>query len=1190
MARDLSPTDWPADVSDEQVIAVVGGRTFLRGQRCAEEGAVRTVSVAGAGGEIVSGSVSGSGSRVYQTMVYAPQASERSTWSGTCTCPVARSCQHCVALLLRARALALRLRDEGGGWEEDLASLLAVRRHTYRGMALEVAPDYHGRLSLLPLVEGRRGWNRQGAAWTQVLGGGLADEVDPRVLEVVQEVAGMSGRGFYYADDRACLSQMPARIWPVLRRGTEVGLGLTTAQSNGSAVLVASGLRAGASVLRQPDGAVRISPVLSTEHVAELEASEVAHEPGAVGEARGGLQPIGAPGVHAFYTYRPSGELVLMPIEPVPSEAVSRLLADPSYRIIVPAPDVARFEAEHLERLMRAVPVLVLDDAVSVPEPTRLSAVLQVRCDGSTHSASTRWLVRYVDEMGVVRREEPLGDLTPESRDGGPAARGGEGADAGEAWAAPVLDGSAPAPVRVPQPGAPARDGEGVPVAEPVGPRRVPRDPQAERLLAREVFSALIPLVRDHGVLWRRRRMRGIETARFITRTVPVLRKLDDVQVELVGEVPDYRQAGEDLVIATSVTEDEDRPDWFSLRVRVRVGEEEVPLERLMAAVAAGEAEVLLDSGTWVETDRPEVHRLAALMEEGRDLAEPHAKDPGQMRVTAFQAGFYSELVSLGVVDEAAVRWQEGVGRLLGTSPSQLVDAEVPSGFRAELRPYQLEGYRWLHLLRGAGLGGVLADDMGLGKTVQVLAEIQKMAEEPGGLAAPVLVVAPTSVIGAWAEQAERFCPGLRVREVRRTAAKRGTTMAQEAARADVVVTSYTLMRLDEEDLAQVEWSWAVLDEAQFIKNHASATYKAARRLRSPSTVAITGTPLENSLMDLWSLLSVCAPGLLPGPERFRQTYKCPIDRGGEKGHQRLQLLRSRIHPFMLRRTKEEVAHDLPDKTDQVLRVELTPAHRRAYEARLIRERQKVMGLLEDDTAQARFSALRSLTILRQMALDPALVPYEEVTDQEEQTVRGGPDPVSGRTARRPRATAKVELLRDTLVPIVAEGHRALVFSQFTRYLSSVREELEAAGLRTLYLDGATSDRQAVVSQFREGQAEVFLISLKAGGFGLTLTEADYVFVLDPWWNPQAEEQAVDRAHRIGQDKPVMVYRMVAADTIEDKVMALKEKKAGLFAKVVEGTTAEQLEEQARDGAGTAAGAGLSRARLTAREIQELLG
>lgn len=452
-----------------------------------------------------------------------------------------------------------------------------------------------------------------------------------------------------------------------------------------------------------------------------------------------------------------------------------------------------------------------------------------------------------------------------------------------------------------------------------------------------------------------------------------------------------------------------------------------------------------------------------------------------------------------------------------------------------------------------------------------------------------MLVVAPTSVVGTWVEQAGRFCPDLRVRAVTRTSAKRGTSFAEEAAQADVLVTSYTIARLDEEELVDVDLSWLVLDEAQFIKNHASATYKAVRRLRAPSAVAITGTPLENSLMDLWSLLSVSAPGLLPGPDRFTQHYRRPIERGDTD---RLEALRAHMHPFLLRRTKEEVAADLPDKSEQVLAVELPPAHRRAYDARLARERQKVLGLLETDTAQARFSALRSLTILRQMALDPALVETGGTEGADAGPGgrgakgpggggrgRGAKAPGGGRTRRR-RPTAKIEVLLDTLQPVVAEGHRALVFSQFTRYLTGVREHLEAAGLRTAYLDGATVDRQGAIDSFRSGEADVFLISLKAGGFGLTLTEADYVFLLDPWWNPQVEEQAVDRAHRIGQDKPVMVYRLVSADTIEEKVMDLKEKKAELFDRVVEGAGA----------ADEAAGAGMSRARLTAQEIRELVG
>ena len=754
---------------------------------------------------------------------------------------------------------------------------------------------------------------------------------------------------------------------------------------------------------------------------------------------------------------------------------------------------------------------------------------------------------------------------------------------------------------------------------------------EGETRLARDVLNRLLPLAVQHPAIWHPLDLRGMATARFMIETLPVLRELEAFDVEVDDDVPDYREAAEAPVITTSVSDDEDRPDWFSLCVRVHVGEEEIPLAPLMAAVAAGEPEVLLESGTWVSIDRPEIEALAHLMEEGRELADPQAH--GSLRVSALHAGYYEVLESLGVIGRATARWKERVGRLLeraraaeaAAEHDAVADAEgsaggtpVPEGLRTTLRPYQLEGYRWLDFLRQAGLGGVLADDMGLGKTVQVLAAVQRLAEErekaegqaptdvgtgedsestdsdelnePDGTG-PVLVIAPTSVVGSWVEQAECFCPNLRVRAVTRTAAKREETLEQIAEGSDVVVTSYTIARLCEEEFIAQDWAWVVCDEAQFVKNHTSATYKTVRRLRASSTIAITGTPLENSLMDLWALMSIAAPGLLPDPERFGQVYRKPIDRGDTEA---LGRLRRRMRPFLLRRTKEQVAADLPAKTEQVLAVELGAKHRKAYDQRLARERQRILGLLEEDTAQSRFIALKALTTLRQMALDPALVDGDGGNDGAGKTVARGARGVKGKTAatpskgqrrsgRRPSPSAKVEVLLEHLGPIVSEGHRALIFSQFTRYLSGVREHLEDAGVRTAYMDGSTPDRQKVIDAFRAGGADVFLISLKAGGFGLTLTEADYVFLLDPWWNPQAEEQAVDRTHRIGQDKPVMVYRLVSADTIEEKVMALKEKKAELFARVVEGAG------DVETGEGAAGTGGLSPAALTAAEIRELI-
>ena len=1167
MVRMISSEGWPARVSDDQIIGSVGQRTFLRGRSYVRQGRVRSVSIS-AEGDILTGQVRGSGGRVYQTMVYCHSSDDpRPVWTSSCSCPVGTDCKHAVAVLLTARGQAVPgpVRT-GSGWEGALADLLRVNDCSTRPMALEVgqddsAGDWPRRrrgLSLLPLVRGRNGWNRQGASWSQVLGGGLDGEVDDDVLQAVQEIGRMVPRSFYYSDDRVSLDDVPRRFWGALRRGVAAGLALTTAQRGGRPVLVSEGLRAGVSLRIAQDDSLVVAPALNLEDVADLEG-RVADNPPIAG--------IGSP-IHGFVVECLDGGLVLMPIEPAPSEVLARLLADTTRRITVPPSDVARFKNEYLEPLSRAVPVVIHDPRIDLPEPAALHAVLRVTIDGAAHRARTEWLMRYRTADGRVRREEVLGDL-----------------DAEEAGT-----GGLPAPPASP-------------------PRPALRDMDGERRLAREIMARLAPLAAEHGALWKRRSLSGIDTAHFMVRTLPVLEDMEGFETEVVGEVPDYREADGEVLVTTDVDEDADRPDWFSLKVHVKVGDEQVPIARLMAAVANGDEAVLLDSGAWIDLDRPEIRRLAALMAEGRALAEPDPKDPDALRVSAFQAGYYAELVALGVVGRTAQRWRENVERLLALRPldaggegdgagpgADPLEIPAPAGLNATLRPYQLEGYQWLDLLRSTGLGGILADDMGLGKTVQILAAIQRMLEERRAAAGdtadaprpgPVLVVAPTSVVGTWVEQAGRFCPDLRVRAVTRTSAKRGTSFAEEAAQADVLVTSYTIARLDEEELIAVDLSWLVLDEAQFIKNHASATYKAVRRLRAPSAVAITGTPLENSLMDLWSLLSVSAPGLLPGPDRFTQHYRRPIERGDTD---RLEALRAHMRPFLLRRTKEEVAADLPDKSEQVLAVELPPAHRRAYDARLARERQKVLGLLETDTAQARFSALRSLTILRQMALDPALVetggtggsdagPGGRGAKGPGGRGRGAKGPGGGR-ARRRRPTAKIEVLLDTLRPVVAEGHRALVFSQFTRYLTGVREHLEAAGLRTAYLDGATVDRQGAIDSFRSGGADVFLISLKAGGFGLTLTEADYVFLLDPWWNPQVEEQAVDRAHRIGQDKPVMVYRLVSADTIEEKVMDLKEKKAELFDRVVEGAGA----------ADEAAGAGMSRARLTAQEIRELVG
>ena len=596
----------------------------------------------------------------------------------------------------------------------------------------------------------------------------------------------------------------------------------------------------------------------------------------------------------------------------------------------------------------------------------------------------------------------------------------------------------------------------------------------------------------------------------------------DDLDIVIEGELPTFEESRSVPQISIAAA-DSAQTDWLDLHVTVTIDGEDVPFTPLFAALARGDEAMLLASGTWFSLDHPELLQLERLIAEARELTDVHHEG---IAINRYQLGLWDELENLGVVDQQSTRWAERVARL--RSVDAFATASVPTGLQARLRPYQLEGFAWLAALWDCSLGGILADDMGLGKTVQTLALVAR-AHEERELEHPVLVVAPSSVVGAWVGEAQRFVPDLRVVALGETSRRRGTTVAQAAAGADLVVTSYAVLRLDADEFAEAPWTGLVLDEAQSVKNHQSKTFQAAKRVGAPFTLAITGTPLENSLMDLWSMLALVAPGLYPRPEAFGVRYRKPIERG--EAPELLEQLRRRIRPLLLRRTKQQVAADLPPKQEQLLTIELSARHRQAYDRHLQRERQRILGLLDDPDGN-RVAILASLTRLRQLALDPRLVD-PELTGSE--------------------TSAKLAYLVEQIAALHREGHRALVFSQFTSYLSLARDALTQAGLTSSYLDGRTRSRQQVIDGFKEGDQAAFLISLKAGGVGLTLTEADYVFVLDPWWNPAAEAQAVDRAHRIGQDRAVMVYRLVSAGTIEEKVLALQERKRALFEQVVDG-------------------------------------
>jgi len=450
----------------------------------------------------------------------------------------------------------------------------------------------------------------------------------------------------------------------------------------------------------------------------------------------------------------------------------------------------------------------------------------------------------------------------------------------------------------------------------------------------------------------------------------------------------------------------------------------------------------------------------------------------------------------------------------------QLPSAPLPADLRAALRPYQRTAVDWLVFLRDAGLGALLADDMGLGKTLEVLCALRAGA-------GATLVVCPTSVLRSWAEEIARFRPALRVC-VFHGAARR---LDREA---DVTLTSYAILRLEAERLGAEDWACAVLDEAQAIKNPDSQVARAAHALRAAWRVSVTGTPVENRLDELWSQLHFANPGLLGTRASFAERWARPIA-AGEPGA--AEALRRRIRPFVLRRHKRDVAPELPPRTEVVLRCELDPAERAVYEAVRAAARRDVTDRL--GRGQSPLAVLEALLRLRQASCHGGLVPGQRI-----------------------ERSSKLALLLEELDTVVAEGHKALVFSQWTSLLDRVEPELRAAGLDWARLDGATRDRAAAIGRFQdEAGPPVFLLSLGAGGVGLNLTAADHVFLLDPWWNPAVEEQAADRAHRIGQTRPVVIHRLVAADTVEERVLELQRSKRGLVDAALGGAAPELTRE-----------------------------
>ena len=1187
--------DAPPLVDVRDIIRLVGQSAFERGRIYAKSGAVTEIEWDPLSG-LLSSTVAGSVESVYRCHIELAPARDgyHKPTSANCSCFVGSDCKHVAATLSQCNAAHLQKfghgtiqkasdlsstaaasstpvtvappdwkttlgattsPDEGLGtgvstlFDRSVASPIALQfelreqtprnRDRWRGPTAQTASAWQTgstyRLGVRPAIRSNAGnWVRGNITWN-TLGYQThrlsLDAEHQRWFSQFVALYRATTRDVYVGQDTdwIYLDEFHSPLlWQLLTEASALGIELIGPKKDGTVTVGAEArltLDVSARSIEAEGVPGESSGDLLLRTVLEIDGDQ--HRP----ENASGI------GTHGIYTavFTPAQHITMAPTPSPLSPEQSRLLSR-SAILEIPASDAPEFLNEYYPRLRRTVEVTATDATVHLPEivPPVLVVTAAFR---AKQSLRLEWTWEYTLSAKIVR--VPLH----------PVAAG-----AMASWNESDVTNDL-------------------------------RDTAVERATLANVTRVLdsAPVTAT---------LQGLGAAEFSDKTIPRLRELTGVRVDIVGTQPDYRELTDipKLVITTVET---DKRDWFDLGVVVSIDGHKVPFGPLFKALTKGQKKLLLIDNSYLSLDQPVFDDLKRLIDEASSLAEWETGP----RISRYQASLWAEFEELADETEQAQSWRNSVStlaRIESVEPTPL-----PHSLAASLRPYQRDGYNWLTFLWRHGLGGVLADDMGLGKTLQTLALVahaveQRAIDTPDAApAAPFLVVAPTSVVSNWVAEAARFVPNLVVRGVTATEAKSGTPLEVTAAGADIVITSYALFRLNFESYQAAGWSGLILDEAQFVKNASSRAHRCAVELETPFKLAITGTPMENSLEDLWSLFSITAPGLFPSARRFNDEYIKPItgetttrkspapsfdgaleqsalgarpktgvrftsddsddDRESDTAPRRivrpgnvatvsepletttlssaelLAKLRRRIRPLMMRRTKELVATELPAKQEQVLHIDLAPRHRTLYDAYLQKERQKLLGLI-DDLDKNRFIVFRSLTLLRMLSLDASLVDEEHVDVP----------------------SSKLDALFEQLEDVIAEGHRALIFSQFTSFLQKAAARLDAAGIDYAYLDGGTRKRSDVIDGFKKGSAPVFLISLKAGGFGLNLTEADYVFLLDPWWNPATETQAVDRTHRIGQSKNVMVYRLVARGTIEEKVMALKEKKAQLFSAVMD--------------------------------------
>ncbi|MDP8101349.1 DEAD/DEAH box helicase [Phocoenobacter atlanticus] len=604
---------------------------------------------------------------------------------------------------------------------------------------------------------------------------------------------------------------------------------------------------------------------------------------------------------------------------------------------------------------------------------------------------------------------------------------------------------------------------------------------------------------------------------------IKISQKLQQHNIELFG-VKDLKSFNYSLHTPTIKLAVDSEIDWFDLKIQVSFGKEKVALKDIKQAVLNKQKFVRLKDGSMGILPEKWLRKIANYFKVGK-VGE------NGIQISHYQFNLldelYEQLEKKPEFLKELYRKKQSLEQLHNKAVENIA---IPKGLQAQLRPYQQEGFNWLVFLHNNHLGGCLADDMGLGKTLQTIALLLYLKENSKiSISSPHLIVAPTSLIFNWQKEIEKFAPNLKVLIYTGMSRHDKYSLMNEV---DVVITTYGTVVNDIENLQQQKFSYIIADESQAMKNPNSKRYKAMRLLEANNRLALTGTPIENNTFDLYAQMNFINSGMLGSMKHFKTTFSDAIDK--EKDVEAATLLHKMVYPFLLRRTKSQVAQDLPPKTENIIFCEMEREQRQVYDAFKEKYRTELLNKMEQEGEQStQLHILQGLTKLRQICNAPQLLDDGE--------------------GSYTKASIKLDILLEYVLEIMTQGSKILIFSQFTSMLSLVKARLESEGIVFEYLDGQTMDRQKRVSNFQENdEVKVFLISLKAGGTGLNLTKAEYVFLLDPWWNPAVENQAIDRCYRIGQDKHVIAYRMICKDTIEEKIMALQSDKKRVSESIIQ--------------------------------------